>query len=128
MPRGETGTPFLSATRKGNATSFQNAFRKGQAAGIKLLMQQKRDLTAINPVVQWWGFARRCIRQSGCVSKESAVAPAKGRGKRTPASKIDGQKPLCHAAFQTRKQQRAYCNTKTAENGFLIFHAYQERK
>nr|DAL69678.1 MAG TPA: hypothetical protein [Caudoviricetes sp.] len=35
---------------------------------------------------------------------------------------------MCHAALQTRKRQRAYCNTKTAENGFLIFHADQERK
>ena len=26
------------------------------------------------------------------------------------------------------QRQRAYCNTKTAENGFLIVHAYQERK
>lgn len=34
---------------------------------------------------------------------------------------IDGQKPLCHAALQTRKRQRAYCNTKTAENGFALY-------
>ena len=110
-------------------------FTKGKQRAFELLMQQKP------------GFDRY---QSGCAgddedcgtcrfyrpgwkyefafSKSVPIAPARGRGNARQHGQIDGQKPLCHAALQTRKRQRAYCNTKTAENGFLIVHADQERK
>ena len=63
-------------------------FTKGKQRAFELLMQQKP------------GFDRY---QSGCAGAENA----------RQHGQIDGQKPLCHAALQTRKRQRAYCNTKT---------------
>ena len=38
------------------------------------------------------------------------------------------EKALAIQGFSDTKTAKAYCNTKTAENGFLIFHADQERK
>ena len=61
-------------------------------------------------------------------SKSVPIAPAKGRGKRTPAWTNRRAKALVPCGFADAKTARAYCNTKTAENGFLIVHAYQERK
>ena len=61
-------------------------------------------------------------------SKSVPIAPAKGRGKRTPAWTNRRAKALAIQGFSDTKTAKAYCNTKTAENGFLIFHADQERK
>ena len=80
-------------------------FTKGKQRAFELLMQQKP------------GFDRY---QSGCAGDDEDCG--------TCRFYRPGWKPLCHAALQTRKRQRAYCNTKTAENGFLIVHADQERK
>ena len=81
-------------------------FTKVKQRAFELLMQQKP------------GFDR----YQSLLPRQKDAENARQHGQ------IDGQKPLCHAALQTRKRQRAYCNTKTAENGFLIVHAYQERK
>ena len=101
-------------------------FTKGKQRAFELLMQQKP------------GFDRY---QSGCAGDDEdcgtcrfyrpgwTLLPRQEDAENARQhGQIDGQKPLCHAALQTRKRQRAYCNTKTAENGFLIVHADQERK
>ncbi|MFR7971531.1 MAG: hypothetical protein ACLU8C_03900 [Lacrimispora saccharolytica] len=92
-------------------------------------------MTAINPVVpEMMKIAALAVstapggNMSFAFSKSVPIAPAKDAENARQHGQIDGQKPLCHAALQTRKRQRAYCNTKTAENGFLIVHADQERK
>ena len=110
-------------------------FTKGKQRAFELLMQQKPGFDRYQSGCAGddedcgtCRFYRPGWKYEFCVFKECPIAPAKGRGKRPPAWTIDGQKPLCHAALQTRKRQRAYCNTKTAENGFLIVHADQERK
>ena len=61
-------------------------------------------------------------------SKSVPIAPAKGRGKRPPAWTNRRAKALVSCGFADAKTAKAYCNTKTAENGFLIFHADRERK
>jgi len=38
------------------------------------------------------------------------------------------EKALVIQGFSDAKTAKAYCNTKTAQNGFLIFHANRERK
>jgi len=38
------------------------------------------------------------------------------------------EKALAIQGFSDAKTAKAYCNTKTAKNGFLIFHANRERK
>ena len=110
-------------------------FTKGKQRALNCSCSRSRDLTAINPVVpEMMKIAALAVstapggNMSFAFSKSVPIAPAKGRGKRTPAWTNRRAKALCHAALQTRKRQRAYCNTKTAENGFLIVHAYQERK
>lgn len=111
-------------------------FTKGKQRAFELLMQQKPGFDRYQSGCAGddedcgtCRFYRPGWKYEFCVFKECPYCP----GKRTPENarqhgQIDGQKPLCHAALQTRKRQRAYCNTKTAENGFLIVHAYQERK
>ena len=61
-------------------------------------------------------------------SKSAPIAPAKGRGKRPPAWTNRRAKALVSCGFADAKTAKAYCNTKTAENGFLLFHADRERK
>ena len=67
-------------------------FTKGKQRAFELLMQQKRDLTAINPVVpEMMKIAALAVstapggNMSFAFSKSVPIAPAKGRGKRTPA-------------------------------------------
>ncbi len=108
-------------------------FTKGKQRAFELLMQQKPGFDryqsgcAGDDELRHLPFLPPRWKYEFCVFKECPYCPGKGRGKRTPAWTNRRAKPLCHAALQTRKRQRAYCNTKTAENGFLIVHAYQER-
>ena len=67
-------------------------FTKGKQRAFELLMQQKPDLTAINPVVpEMMKIAALAVstapggNMSFAFSKSVPIAPAKGRGKRTPA-------------------------------------------
>ena len=73
-------------------------------------------------------FTARIGNMSFAFSKSVLTAPAKGRGKRPPAWTNRRVKSLAPCGFSDAKTTKAYCNTKTAENGFLIFHADRERK
>ncbi|WP_331669485.1 hypothetical protein [Emergencia timonensis] len=111
-------------------------FTKGKQRAFELIMQQKPGFDRYQSGCAGddedcgtCRFYRPQWKYEFCVFKECPYCPGKRTRKNARQhGQIDGQKPLCHAALQTRKRQRAYCNTKTAENGFLIVHAYQERK
>ena len=109
--------------------------QRASSGRLNCSCSRSRDLTAINPVVpEMMKIAALAVstapggNMSFAFSKSVPIAPAKGRGKRTPAWTNRRAKALVPCGFADAKRQRAYCNTKTAENGFLIVHAYQERK
>lgn len=109
--------------------------QRASSGRLNCSCSRSRDLTAINPVVpEMMKIAALAVSTApgGNMSlrfqRVSLLPRQKDAENARQHGQIDGQKPLCHAALQTRKRQRAYCNTKTAENGFLIVHAYQERK
>ena len=67
-------------------------FTKGKQRAFELIMSRSRDLTAINPVVpEMMKIAVLAVstahngNMSFAFSKSVPIAPAKGRGKRTPA-------------------------------------------
>ena len=85
-------------------------FTKGKQRAFELLMQQKRDLTAINPVVpEMMKIAALAVstapggNMSFAFSKSVPIAPAKGRGKRTPAWTNRRAKALVPCGFADAK-------------------------
>ena len=111
-------------------------FTKGKQRAFELLMQQKPGFDRYQSGCAGddedcgtCRFYRPGGNMSFAFSKSVPIAPAKGRGKRTPAWTNRRAKALCAMRLCRRENGKgAYCNTKTAENGFLIVHAYQERK
>ena len=104
---GESNAVFY-ARRKGGAAGMY--FTKGKQRAFELLMQQKRDLTAINPVVpEMMKIAALAVstapggNMSFAFSKSVPIAPAKGRGKRTPAWTNRRAKALVPCGFADAK-------------------------
>ena len=123
---------FMPAGKEVQPECFSQTTRGGL---LNCSCSRNRDLTAINPAVpEVMKTAALAVstahigNMSFAFSKSVPTAPAKGRGKRLSAWTNRRVKSLAPCAFSDTKTAKAYCNTKTAENGFLIFHADQERK
>ena len=122
----------MPAGKEGQPECFSQTTRGGL---LNCSCSRSRDLTAINPAVpEVMKIAALAVstvqngNMSFVFSKSVPTAPAKGRGKRPPAWTNRQVKRLVSCGFSDAKTAKTYCNIKTAQNSFLIVHAYQERK